>query len=253
MAGMADIRIGVVDQGREEKLAPYVNCCAAAGAVVEVLRWHGVPEDDVVRFDGVVLCGGDDVDARRWGEANHPAVELADPGRDEYEIRFVRAAVAQGVPLLGVCRGAQVMNVALGGTLTQHVPDLGGAVRHGGGTRHPVQLLPGTELRRIANADRATVNSHHHQAVGRLSPRLRVSARADDGLVEAVEGVAGTAAFLVGIQWHPEREGNDACVGARLFESLVRAAGARAAGIPGRDADGRASNGTARADAPQPS
>jgi putative glutamine amidotransferase len=219
-------RIGVVHQGHEEKLEAYVRRCETAGAGTEVLFWDGDPEADAARFDGLVLCGGDDVDARRFGEENHPTVELADPRRDEYELRIVRAAAGRGVPLLGVCRGGQVMNVALGGTLIQHVPELPGALPHRGGARHEVDLVEGTLLRTLVGRPRASVNSFHHQAAGRVAPPLRVSARSADGVVEALEGTPGRP-FLVGVQWHPEREGNDEPLAQGLFDAFVRAVGNR--------------------------
>lgn len=221
---MRRVTVGIVDQGREEKLRLYAERVEAAGAAFEVLRWSGDAAADATRFDALVLCGGDDVDAQRWGEENHPTVELVPAVRDEYEIALVRAAAAAGVPLLGVCRGSQVMNVAMGGTLVQHVPEVPGAGTHGGGAVHEVALAEGTHVRRLRSAPRAAVNSWHHQAVGRLAPGLVVSARADDGIVEGVEGREG---FFVGIQWHPEREGNDEALGAGLFRALVGAAEAR--------------------------
>jgi putative glutamine amidotransferase len=218
---MRTVRLGVVDQGNEEKREAYLQRCRAAGADVEVIPWDGDPAMDVARFDGLVLCGGDDVDARRFGEENHPSVKLVDPRRDAYELALVREAASRGVPLLGVCRGAQVMNVALGGTLVQHVPEVEGAFEHGGGARHEVRLQDGTRLRSLAGRDRAGVNSFHHQAVGRLAPGLRAAAHSGDGVVEAVEG---DGPFLVGIQWHPEREGNDEPLGQGLFDALAEAA-----------------------------
>jgi putative glutamine amidotransferase len=218
---MTAVRVGVVDQGREEKLRPYVDALVAAGAEAVVLSWR-TPRDPVAdagAFDAIVLCGGDDVDARRWGEENHPAVELVPRERDEYEIAIVRAAVGRGVPLLGVCRGSQIMNVALGGTLEQHVPDVPGRGPHGGGARHEIEVTPGTLLARFAA--RANVNSFHHQAVGRLAEGLRIAARSKDGGVEAVEGPGD---FCLGVQWHPEREGNDPPLGRDLFRALVDAA-----------------------------
>lgn len=221
MTSEPPVRVGVVDQGKEEKLRPYVHSLTAAGASVEVLSWR-TPRDpaaDAAAFDAIVLCGGDDVDARRFGEENHPSVELVPGERDEYEIGIVRAAVGRGVPLLGVCRGAQVMNVALGGSLEQHVPDVPGRGPHGGGVLHEIEVAPGTLLAGLAS--RAVVNSFHHQAVGRLAPGLRVAARSADGGIEAVEG---PGRFCVGVQWHPEREGNDAPFGPGLFRALVVAA-----------------------------
>jgi len=220
---MTAIRVGVVDQGKEEKLRPFLDILAAVGADVTVLAWRTERDAvaDAAAFDALVLCGGDDVDARRWGEANHPTVQLVPARRDEYEIAFARAAVERGVPLLGVCRGSQIMNVALGGTLEQHVPDVPGRVPHGDGVRHEVDVESGSMLGRLAPKARCVVNSFHHQAVGRLAPALRVAARSVDGVVEAVEG---PGAFCLGVQWHPEREGCDEPLGRGLFLELVKAA-----------------------------
>lgn len=224
---MGRVRVGVVDQGREEKLELYVACLGAcdggdgAPPDVEILRWSGDPVADAARFDALVLCGGDDVDARLWGEENHPSVELVPAIRDDYETRFVRAAVARGVPLLGVCRGSQVMNVALGGSLVQHVPDHPGAGSHGGGTLHRIAIEDDSLLRGIAGLAAADVNSWHHQAVGRLGSGIRVVARSADGVVEAVEG---PGRFCLGVQWHPEREGNGGSLGPGVFAALVAAA-----------------------------
>ncbi len=220
---MSKVRVGIVDPGKEEKLRPYLDRLAAAGAETTVLDWRARRDAaaDAAAFDALVLCGGDDVDARIWGEANHPTATLVPPERDAYETAFVRAAVGRGVPLLGVCRGAQVMNVALGGTLEQNVPDVPGRVAHADGARHEIDVVPGTLLARLATKPRNTVNSYHHQAVGRLAPGLRVAARSVDGVVEAVEG---GGAFCIGVQWHPEREGCDPALGGALFARLVAAA-----------------------------
>src|SRR5438045_1850891 len=171
---MHPIHVGVVDQGTQVKLQPYLDALHSAGARATVLRWQEPrdPAADATAFDALVLCGGDDVDARRWGEENHPTVTLVPARRDEYEIAIVRAAVDRGVPLLGVCRGSQVMNVALGGTLEQHVPDVPARGPHGGGARHEIEVSPGSLLAQAASASRGFVTSYHHQAVGRLAPRL---------------------------------------------------------------------------------
>lgn len=234
MPAMARPRVGVVDQGKEEKLRPYVDAIRDAGADVTVLRWT-TPEQaerDARSFDALVLCGGDDVDARNWGETTHAACRLVPPERDAYEIALVRAAARDGVPVLGVCRGCQVMNVALGGTLEQHIPDVPGRVEHREGTSHGVELLPDTRLARVAAG--GTVNSYHHQAVGRVAPPLRVAARSEDGGVEAVEG---EGAFFVGVQWHPERTGNGPGLGRELFSALVEAARKRGTSAPRRSSE----------------
>jgi putative glutamine amidotransferase len=226
---MQPVRVGVVDQGTEWKTKQYLDALAELGAEATVLAWSAGRDAaaDAARFDAIVLCGGDDIDARRFGEENHPSVGLVPPERDEYEIGIVRAAVARGVPVLGVCRGAQVMNVALGGTLEQHIPDIPGRAQHGDGVVHGVEVVAGTGLARIwGRTEPGTVNSFHHQAVGRVAPMLRVAARSPDGGVEAVESVSGP--FCLGVQWHPERGGNDEPLGRGLFRALVDAAG-----IPG--------------------
>ena len=145
------------------------------------------------------------------------------PARDAYEIPFTRTAVAAGVPLLGVCRGGQVLNVALGGSLEQHVPDIPGRGPHEEGAVHDIEIAPRSVLSSIAEAAgvplRVPVNSYHHQAVGRLAHGLRVTARSADGGVEAVESAAP---FCLGVQWHPERPGNTEPFGQGLFEAFVR-------------------------------
>ena len=217
-------RIGVVDQGTE-KVRQYVEPLRKCGAEVEVLYWSGNrdPAADVGRFDALVLCGGDDIDARRFGEETHPKAVLDPPQRDEYEIELARLATAAAVPLLAVCRGAQVLNVALGGGVDQHIPDTPGRGEHADGAIHEIRIAEDSLLQRLngSGGRRAKVNSFHHQAVGRPGPGVRVVARSPDGVAEAVEG---PGPFCLGIQWHPERDGNQAPMGLELFRALVRAA-----------------------------
>jgi len=191
------VTIGIVDQGTE-KVQHYVRCVEVAGGAAEIIDWR-MPRDvaaDVHRFDGLVLCGGDDIHARHFGEENHP---------------------------LAICRGVQILNVALGGGLVQHVPDMAGHAEHAGGVLHALRLEPGSRLAGLAGgaSRRPRVNSFHHQAAGRAAPGLRVTAWSDDG---AVEGLEGPGPFCVGVQWHPEREGNDVPLGPALFASVVSAA-----------------------------
>lgn len=163
----------------------------------------------IQRVDGLVLSGGEDVEARHYGQTPHANAEAASPDRDHSELALVHAARARGLPTLAICRGLQIANVAFGGTLIQDIasqrPD---ALRH---TRddvrarrvHDVTVEPGTRLARALGAERLTVNSLHHQAVDRLGDGLRVAARAGDGLVEAAEW-AGADWWMLGVQWHPE-------------------------------------------------
>ena len=175
----------------------------------------------VVRaLDALVLVGGGDVDPASYGQASHPATAGVNPGRDATELALLDAALQADLPVLAICRGMQVLNVLLGGTLVQHVPD---AVRHEGhqpgpGCFAPVEVAvePGTTLGKILG-DGATVSCSHHQAIDRLGTGLVVAARAPDGTIEAVE-LSGKP-FAVGVQWHPEEDGD-----LRLFEALVDAA-----------------------------
>jgi putative glutamine amidotransferase len=216
--------VGVSDTD-SPKVRNYVSVLEDLGARVEVLDWR-VPRSaalDVARLDAVVLCGGDDVDASHFGETNHTSVVLDPPARDRYELELAAVAVREDVPLLAVCRGLQVLNVALGGTVDQHVPDTPGRAEHAGGAEHLLHVAEGSLLAGFLGrgAVPASVNSYHHQAVGVVAERLTVSATAPDGLVEAVEG---PGAYCLGVQWHPERNDGDARLGRPLFEGLIAAA-----------------------------
>ncbi|MBM4037307.1 MAG: gamma-glutamyl-gamma-aminobutyrate hydrolase family protein [Planctomycetes bacterium] len=159
-------------------------------------------------LDGLVLTGGRDYDPAAYGEPRHPATQLLDPRRNAFDLALARATVQRGLPILGICGGAQLLNIALGGTLIQHVPDaFGSAINHtwGGGDEpfHDIEVAAHSRLAGIVGAGRLNVNSSHHQAVGRLGQGLRIVAHAPDGVPEAIEGTGDT--FLLGLQWHPER------------------------------------------------
>jgi putative glutamine amidotransferase len=163
--------------------------------------------DFVARADALLLSGGADIDPARFGQPPQPHLGIVDPERDAFEIALYRAARAAGKPVLGICRGIQVINVAEGGSLHQHVPALGRGVQHsqadkGGRPHHRVALAPGSRLRDAFGVEAPFVNTYHHQGLDRLGTGLRAVAHAEDGLVEAVEGTTG--AWLLGVQWHPE-------------------------------------------------
>jgi putative glutamine amidotransferase len=168
----------------------------------------------VARLDGLVIAGGPDVDPARYGAGRDPRCGPPAPARDAWELALIRAALAADVPVLGICRGMQLLNVALGGTLVQHLDGHAEVVGVFGG--HPVKPVPGTRYA-AAVPEETDVPTYHHQAVDRLGEGLVPSAHAADGTVEAVE-LPGPR-YALGVQWHPEM-GDDP----RVMRSLVRAA-----------------------------
>ena len=189
----------------------YDTAVRRAGAEPWVPSLADDPAEVVRQADGVLLTGGDDVDPAFFGEPPHASFEPAEPGRDAFELRLVREALAADVPVLAICRGLQVLNVAAGGTLIQDIPSEPGAFAEhslGPATRmaHDVAVNDGSRLARLlgrrASSGRCTVNSRHHQAIRALGAGLTVTATAPDGIVEGVESAAHR--FCVGVQWHPE-------------------------------------------------
>ncbi|MDQ1513409.1 MAG: putative glutamine amidotransferase [Microbacteriaceae bacterium] len=172
--------------------------------------------------DALVISGGADVDPARYGAAAHPRTDHPRPERDAWESALVLAALDRDLPVLAICRGVQLLNVALGGSLHQHVPELT-ATSHGGAAgvfaRVEVAVEPASRLGRLLGrgGGRLAVHCHHHQAIDRAGRGLVVVARTADGLVEAVE--SPDHSFAVGVQWHPEQDRTDR----RLFEALVAA------------------------------
>jgi putative glutamine amidotransferase len=200
----------------------YVDSVTRAGGIAVLLppQEHGAA-DVVDRLDGLVLTGGSDVAPERYRQPASPRTGTVRPWRDDWELRLLDHALGRDLPVLGVCRGLQVLNVALGGTLDQHLPDTVGHERHCPvpGTFGSVGVVtePGSRLAGLLGP-RVTVACHHHQAVGALAPGLTVTGRADDGVVEAAELPGRT--FVLGVQWHPEQDAADL----RLFAALTEAA-----------------------------
>jgi putative glutamine amidotransferase len=224
---MSKPRIGIaVDSpGRAPK---YQRSVERAGANVEVLLPDTVTPDVLDHLDGMLLTGGGDIDAAEFRDVNHPMVHHVDKNRDQMELSLTREAKRRGIPVFGICRGVQVMNVALGGNLVQHIPDEirtmivhddSENVRHN--LVHEVSILKGSQLHRIIGKDRVGVNSFHHQSIKDLGKGLIATAWSDDGVVEGVE-LPGTQYFL-GVQWHPEEFVDHGAIFHSLFESFVEA------------------------------
>ncbi len=223
-----------------KKLEDYRQAVLHAGGEVRVLE-TGTPTATALEgIQGLLLTGGEDVDPARYGETPQPSVEV-NPERDAFEIAVIEAARAADLPILAICRGIQVLNVALGGTLIQDIPSqVPGALEHrlavpahqSSELAHEVWVDKDTLLSRLLrerlnDTDSCEVNSRHHQAIKIAAPGLRVSATAPDGIIEAVEDPSLT--FCLGVQWHPEnffRTGEFRA----LFEGFIEAASAVTAG-----------------------
>jgi gamma-glutamyl-gamma-aminobutyrate hydrolase PuuD len=202
--------------------ADYVHAVTRAGGVAVVLAAaDGAAGAVIERIDGLMLTGGVDVDPTRFGAVAHPETQRPDPVRDRFELDLLGAATARGLPVLAICRGIQVVNVWRGGTLHQHLPDVGGDPEHLGQPgvygSHRVRVDPASSLGAIVRRTELDVPTHHHQAVDRLGEGLRACGWSNDGFVEALEDPS--LPHLVAVQWHPEM-GDDPV----LFENLVAAA-----------------------------
>jgi putative glutamine amidotransferase len=199
----------------------YVHAIEAAGGrPLIVPPSPEAVEETLDALDGLLFSGGADLDPASYGADPHPTTNDVRPERDGAELALLEAALVRDMPVLAVCRGSQVLNVALGGDLLQHLPDVVGHEGHketpGVFAEHDVEILPDTRLHDVVGGH-APVKSHHHQGYGRLGAGLRESARADDGTLEAIEDPSRR--FALGVLWHPE-EGNDAA----LFKALVEEA-----------------------------
>ena len=216
-----------------DKLRDYEESIRRAGADVRVLdRAIDRPEDVIRSAQGILLPGGGDVMPSIYGEAAHRTYSAAEPGRDDYELELARRAVEADVPLLGICRGIQVLNVARGGSLVQDIQDeIGVTVNHTQRDSpvtiaHEVWISEGSLLDRLMRerleSDSCPVNSRHHQAPKVLGAGLIVSATAPDGVIEAIED--SSRRFCLGVQWHPE---NFSRTGEfrPIFEGFIQAAG----------------------------
>lgn len=200
----------------------YVEQVARAGGQPVILPPIGDPAGLVDRLDGLIVAGGGDLNPAAYGAAPHESTGHVRDFRDHAELALVRAALDRDLPFLGICRGLQVLNVALGGTLIQHVPEVIGGTGHapapGVYGRSPVHVDAESRLAAaLGGRSTVTVGHYHHQAIHRLGTGLHATAWAADGILEAAE--LPDRAFVLGVQWHPEA-GDDPA----LFEALVAAA-----------------------------
>lgn len=209
----------------------YFEGVNLAGGSAVLLPPQPVDADIAARvldgLDGLIITGGSDVDPARYGQKPHPTTDQPGGERDAWEFALLDGALRRGMPVLGICRGAQVLNVALGGTLHQHLPDVIGHTHHQKGNAvfgtSEVRTVPGTRLAALIG-ESSDAKCYHHQAVDRLGDGLIVSARDSDGVIEAVE-MPGDS-FVLAVQWHPEERLDDL----RLFAGVVQAASAYASG-----------------------
>ena len=206
----------------------YVEAIRRAGGFAVMLPPDaglvGDPEEALELIDGLVLAGGADIDPASYGQAQHAETAGTVLERDAFEIALVRAAIERDLPVLGICRGMQLLNVALGGTLLQHLPERFGHHEHRrvvgsfDGADHDVDVSEGTLAMRVVDEASHATKSHHHQGVDRLGEGLRVSAISPgDGLAEAIE-LPGKR-FVLGVQWHPEAD-----AASPVLTAFVRAA-----------------------------
>jgi putative glutamine amidotransferase len=198
------------------KIEDYRQAILHVGGDVQIVDASMAPGEVIDGIDGLLLTGGEDLAPARYGEAPHPSVVDVDPARDEFEIALVAEARRRNLPILAICRGIQVLNVACGGTLVQDIPsEIAGALEHRWTVpphkpydlAHEVWVDKDTVLarllrERLSDTDACEANSRHHQAVKKIADGFRVSATAPDGVIEAIEDPS--ARFCLGVQWHPE-------------------------------------------------
>jgi len=203
----------------------YALAVQREGAIALMLSPDDAVADDpdqlLDMLDGLILAGGSDLDPATYGAEPHPETSGTNEQRDRFEASLARAALERDMPVLGICRGMQMLNVACGGTIDQHIDQLG-THRHTRGvfSDHDVELDEGTLAARAAGAERVAVRSHHHQGLDRVGDGIRVTGRADDGMVEAIE--IPDRQFALGVLWHPEEDEQSRVIGSLVEEARSR-------------------------------
>jgi putative glutamine amidotransferase len=229
----------------------YLDALRRSGARTAILSpgEEGTPEGILDPFDGLLLVGGGDIDPARYGGGSNGHLYGIEPDRDEFEIELIRGADRMALPTLCICRGMQVMNVAFGGSLHQHLPDVPGLIQHGVPlegtlTIHDVDPVAGSLLAAVTKAGSLAAASHHHQGIDRLADGLDATGRTEDGLIEAIERHVPDqqderATWMLGVQWHPEETAERDPAQQSLFDALsllarLRGASAKAGATEGR-------------------
>ncbi len=223
---MSKPKIGITLPGasafRSQKYRNYLNLIEQGGGdPLPLIPGFTV---DFNQIDALILSGGGDINPKHYGESINGTreSEIID-ARDSYELQFIEQAVKAHIPILGICRGMQLLNIHFGGSIHQDIEAMGKTIHGSNGSeyaKHTVKLMPGTLIHEILGADEITVMSHHHQAVNRLGNELKVSAVAEDEIVEAIEST--NSLFLIGVQWHPEIEIDEYSL--KLIKALISAA-----------------------------
>ena len=222
---LEQVRTGIWDVPAGYLPSDYFEGVIMAGGIAVLLPPQPVDSEIADRvldsLHALVITGGYDLDPARYDQQPHPATDRPRTDRDAWEFALLRGALDRGLPVLGICRGAQVLNVAFGGTLHQHLPEVIGHAGHRAGNgvfnRLPVRTVPGTRLAGLLG-ETADASCYHHQAIDKVGERLVVSAWDADGVVEALE-LPGDG-FVLAVQWHPEKSLDDL----RLFKAVVDAA-----------------------------
>jgi gamma-glutamyl-gamma-aminobutyrate hydrolase PuuD len=223
------IRIGISYAPQSGPYPRYIEATQSAATrlgldveVIDLWRRH----EEAARVDGIIFTGGGDIAPERFGKADEAEqCEGIKPQRDDHEFRVYDVAHERELPILGICRGEQLLNVAFGGTLITDIPVARDHVKQNGvDARHAISTVAGSIVARLAAADRAEVNSSHHQAVDRLAEPFVVTARASDGTIEAFEWANPQGKpFLLAVQWHPERMDQSESLAGPIFELFLKA------------------------------
>ena len=213
--------------------AYYLDALRRAGARTAILApgEDGEPADLLEPFDGLLLVGGGDVDPARYGGERNDHVYGVEPDRDDFEVALLHATDRRAMPTLCICRGIQIMNVAFGGTLIGHLPDVAGLDVHGvpldqTQTIHDVRVERPSRLWDATRREVLACLSHHHQGIDRVGVGLVVTGRSPDGLVEAIERPVDAGTYLVGVQWHPEETAHEDTAQQSLFDAFAAASAA---------------------------